>query len=115
MGRTIRNPFYWLLLIASFALLFTVLVNVAGWYHWIGKTQSIPNESPDRLPAWMRWIDRHSMTLIAGEVVAIIALAGLTIGLDRVFDSDKRHREIALGDGALPDSALSRSQTKDKS
>lgn len=83
MGKPIRNPFYFVLLAACLALLMTMFVYLLGFFY-------VPN--PDgqalsgSLPPLLQWIDRNALYLIAGEVVLVIVLSGLTIGLDRYFD-----------------------------
>ena len=83
MGKPIRNPFYFILLAACLALLMTMFVYLLGFFY-------VPN--PDgqalrgSLPPLLQWIDRNALYLIAGEVLLVIVLSGLTIGLDRYFD-----------------------------
>jgi flagellar biosynthesis protein FlhB len=87
MSRPIKNPFYWLLLTACAALLVTILVYLVGWAFWSNTVESMETGAQDPLPAWMRWVDQRALALISVEVAAIIVLSGLTIGLDRFFDS----------------------------
>lgn len=78
-----RNPFYVILLAACAAMLVTMFIYLAGWIF-------VPNpDKPmmvDHRPPWMRWVDRHAIFLIAGEIAAVILLAILTITLDKYFD-----------------------------
>lgn len=82
MGHPIHNPFYVPLLVTCGLLLVTMLVYLVGMYY-------VPNSyspRPLEIPAWLAWIDRHALLLIAGELGLLVVLAGLTIGLDRFFD-----------------------------
>lgn len=95
MAAPIRNPFYVLLVLASGALLITMLIYLVGWYY-------VPNpDQPDLvlppMPPWVKWIDRHALWLIIGEVSAILLLSVLTIGLDRFFDPEA----VPAGDDAV--------------
>lgn len=85
MAKSIRNPFYYLLLAACLALLVTMFIYLCGFWF-------VPN--PDKpkplgqMPPLMKWVDQRAIWLIAGEVALILVLTGLTIGLDRFFESD---------------------------
>lgn len=83
MATPIKNPFYYLLLATCFCLLVTLFVYLIGWFYvpHAGRATPLVPMAP-----WMRWIDRNALYLLAGEIAALIVLAGLTIGMDRFFE-----------------------------
>ncbi|QDU62505.1 hypothetical protein Pan216_33720 [Planctomycetes bacterium Pan216] len=84
----IRNPFYFLLLIACGGLLITIFTYLVGWFYVPTPTYAIGEQAAPMapMPPWMEWIDDHALWLIVGEVSVILVLVVLTIGLDRFFD-----------------------------
>ena len=86
MTKPIRNPFYVLLLIACAMLLVTAFVYLVGWMYVPHPDRPAPSAP---MPPVMRWIDRHALWLIIGEVSAILVLTVLTIGLDGKFDRSR--------------------------
>lgn len=103
MPQPLRNPFYVLLVLNSFALLLTMFIYLMGWFYLPGPGLTNP-AAP--MPPWMKWIDRHAMYLIAGGVLTGVLLAFCTITLDRYFERrdfarlQRSHAESSVTTGA---------------